>query len=80
MPLRIDGALPDFLVPAETFDKGLKRVWNEGDRFRMFFAARTTSKAGTCAFVTTQHALVMLQLCWAHALLRGLHGLRPHLC
>ncbi|KAK9803241.1 hypothetical protein WJX73_008882 [Symbiochloris irregularis] len=46
VPLRIDGALPDFLVPAETFDRGLKRVWNEGDRFRMFFAARTTSKAG----------------------------------
>ena len=46
VPLRIDTALPDFLVTAETFDKGIRRHWYEGDRFRMFFAARSTSKAG----------------------------------
>ena len=45
VPLCIDGTLPDFLVPADTFDRGLQRVWNQGDRFRMFFAGRASSKA-----------------------------------
>ena len=39
-------ALPDFLVRSDAFDKGMHRIWNAGDRFRMYFGGRAGSKSG----------------------------------
>ncbi|CAL8466956.1 g6492 [Coccomyxa elongata] len=46
VPLRIDNALPDYMVKAELFDKGSHRMWSPGDRFRMYFGGRAGSKQG----------------------------------
>ena len=42
----VSQALPDFLVRADVFDKGMHRIWNAGDRFRMYFGGRAGSKSG----------------------------------
>ena len=39
-------ALPDYLVRADAFDKGMHRIWTAGDRFRMYFGGRAGSKSG----------------------------------
>ena len=39
-------ALPDYLVRADAFDKGMHRIWTVGDRFRMYFGGRAGSKSG----------------------------------
>ncbi len=46
VPLRADGALPDCLVRADAFDRGMQRAWRPGDRFRMLFAGRGGWRAG----------------------------------
>ena len=48
-------ALPDFLVRADVFDKGMHRIWNAGDRFRMYFGGRAGSKSGK---PTISHSLL----------------------
>lgn len=32
--------LPEFLVPCDSFDKGMRVEWRTGDRFRMSFGRR----------------------------------------
>ena len=48
-------ALPDYLVRADAFDKGMHRIWTVGDRFRMYFGGRAGSKSGKHS--TSSHAL-----------------------
>ena len=45
-------ALPDYMVKAELFDKGMHRMWSPGDRFRMYFGGRAGSKQGALAAAT----------------------------
>ena len=46
VPIRVDTPLPDYLVHKDTFDKGFLRFWAPGDRFRMFFGAKSAARAG----------------------------------
>ena len=46
VPVRIEVALPDYVVKADIFDRGLRRVWQPGDRFRMFFGGKAQSRNG----------------------------------
>jgi hypothetical protein len=42
------------MVKAELFDRGMHRIWCEGDRFRMYFGGRAGSKQGNlsvCLFL-----------------------------
>lgn len=47
-------ALPDYMVKAELFDKGMHRIWQPGDRFRMYFGGRAGSKQGVLLPFTLQ--------------------------
>ena len=46
LPISCDAALPDFIVKADVFEKGMRRHWHQHDRFRMFFASSYTNKTG----------------------------------
>ena len=46
MPIRVDTPLPDYLVQADTFDQGFLRSWAPGDRFQMFFGAKSATRTG----------------------------------
>lgn len=46
LPISCDAALPDFIVKADVFEKGMRRHWHRQDRFRMFFASSYTNKTG----------------------------------
>ena len=46
LPISCDAALPDFIVKADVFEKGMRRHWHQKDRFRMFFASSYTNKTG----------------------------------
>lgn len=46
VPLRVDGSLPDCVVRADAFDRGMQRAWHPGHRFRMFFAGKGHWRAG----------------------------------
>jgi hypothetical protein len=48
LPISCDAALPDFIVKADVFEKGMRRHWHRQDRFRMFFASSYTNKTGQC--------------------------------
>jgi hypothetical protein len=43
LPIYADAALPDYVVPKETFDCGRSTRWQVGDRFRMQFGGRKGS-------------------------------------
>ena len=54
VPVQINLTLPDYLVPSEAFDKGMRIEWRPADRFRMYFGRRqfgTRSGAQCCAVV-----------------------------
>jgi len=46
LPISCNAALPDFIVKADVFEKGMRRHWHRQDRFRMFFASSYTNKTG----------------------------------
>lgn len=46
LPLSCDASMPDYIVKADVFEKGMKRHWHQRDRFRMFFATSYAHKAG----------------------------------
>ena len=46
LPISCDASLPDYIVKAEVFEKGMRRHWHKQDRFRMFFASSYTNKTG----------------------------------
>ena len=44
IPLAIDNALPDCLVRGEAWAERMRVQWQPGDRFRMFFGGKISSK------------------------------------
>lgn len=46
LPISCDASLPDYIVKADVFEKGMRRHWHKHDRFRMFFASSHTNKTG----------------------------------
>lgn len=40
LSLQLSLGLPDFLLPCESYDKGMHVEWRTGDRFRMYFGRR----------------------------------------
>ena len=46
LPISCDASLPDYIVKADVFEKGMKRHWHKQDRFRMFFASSYANKTG----------------------------------
>ena len=46
LPISCDASMPDYIVKADVFDRGMKRHWHHSDRFRMFFATSYGHKAG----------------------------------
>ena len=57
VPIRVDTPLPDYLVHGDTFDQGFLRSWAPGDRFQMFFGAKSASRTGgnhTCLLDSRQ--------------------------
>jgi hypothetical protein len=44
LPIHIDGALPDFLIPAATYEERVKKSWTPGERFRMYFGGKHGQK------------------------------------
>lgn len=58
--------MPDYIVKADVFERGMKRHWHRSDRFRMFFASSYGHKAGGMLIVciiarSTVHMAVVLQ-------------------
>ncbi|KAK9821217.1 hypothetical protein WJX81_001314 [Elliptochloris bilobata] len=53
VPLRVDGSLPDCVVRADVFDRGMQRAWHAGERFRMFFAGKGHWRAGGVYYTGT---------------------------
>ncbi len=46
VPLAADSSLPDYVVRADIYDKGMQRIWSCHDRFRMFFGGKSGHKGG----------------------------------
>ena len=44
MPVAIDTSLPDYLVRTEQYGRAMRILWQPGDRFRMFFGGKISSK------------------------------------
>lgn len=44
MPVAVDNSLPDYLVAAELYAARMRVLWQPGDRFRMFFGGKISSK------------------------------------
>ena len=44
MPVALDSSLPDCLVRAEGYAERMRVRWQPGDRFRMFFGGKISSK------------------------------------
>lgn len=44
IPIAIDSSLPDYLVRAEGYAERMRVAWLPGDRFRMFFGGKISSK------------------------------------
>jgi len=40
VPVQINLTLPDYLVPGDAFDRGMRIEWRPADRFRMYFGRR----------------------------------------
>ncbi len=40
VPVQINLTLPDYLVPSDAFDRGMRVEWRPADRFRMYFGRR----------------------------------------
>ncbi len=40
----VDNSLPDYLVAAELYAARMRVLWQPGDRFRMFFGGKISSK------------------------------------
>jgi hypothetical protein len=45
VPIPVDTELPDFFVPGAEYERAARRVWEIGDRFRMFFGSKKASRA-----------------------------------
>jgi hypothetical protein len=46
LPIHIDADLPDFLMPAATFEERMAKKWTPGERFRMYFGGKHGQKVG----------------------------------
>ncbi|KAK9833054.1 hypothetical protein WJX74_005940 [Apatococcus lobatus] len=46
VPIAADSSLPDYVVRADIYDKGMQRIWGQSDRFRMFFGSKTGQRGG----------------------------------
>ena len=57
VPLHASSALPDCVVRADAFDRGMQRAWRAGERFRMFFAGKGHWRAGTLSVVVRKFSL-----------------------
>jgi hypothetical protein len=44
LPIHIDGDLPDFLMPAATYEERVAKQWAPGERFRMYFGGKHGQK------------------------------------
>lgn len=44
VPVAVDNSLPDYLVAAELYAARMRVLWQPGDRFRMFFGGKISSK------------------------------------
>ncbi|KAJ9507563.1 hypothetical protein QJQ45_019375 [Haematococcus lacustris] len=44
LPMHVDASLPEYLVRVETYERGMAKRWQAGDRFRMNFGAKSNSK------------------------------------
>lgn len=40
VPIHIDATLPDYIVRAEIYEKGMVKRWAAGERFRMYFGGK----------------------------------------
>ena len=78
LPLSCDASMPDYIVKADVFEKGMKRHWHVRDRFRMFFATSYAHKAGELpcpALLSRQLPTVAMPACKARHLQKA--GLLP---
>lgn len=57
VPLAADSSLPDYVVRADVYDKGMQRIWSCHDRFRMFFGGKSGHKAGALFALSTHYLL-----------------------
>jgi hypothetical protein len=46
VPLHIDPALPDYIVQAANYETRMRKEWQPGDRFRMYFGGKLGTKVG----------------------------------
>jgi hypothetical protein len=44
LPIHIDPGLPDFLMPASTYEERVRKSWVPGERFRMYFGGKHGTK------------------------------------
>jgi hypothetical protein len=44
VPVAIHASLPDYVVRAEAYGERMRVRWQPGDRFRMFFGGKISSK------------------------------------
>lgn len=44
VPIHVDNSLPDFIVNVSAYDQGMHKQWQPGDRFRMFFGGKWSSR------------------------------------
>ena len=44
VPVAVDTSLPDYLVRTEQYARAMRVLWQPGDRFRMFFGGKISSK------------------------------------
>ena len=64
VPVAIDSSLPDYLVRTDTYGERMRVLWQPGDRFRMFFGGKISSKTHK-KVKTGEEALGRVALCAA---------------
>ena len=59
VPVQINLTLPDYMVPSDAFDRGMRIEWRPADRFRMYFGRRQFgTRSGELPCWARQDALV----------------------
>ena len=78
IPIAIDNSLPDYLVRAEGYAERMRVQWQPGDRFRMFFGGKISSKThkkvktgGAGSFLRLPLGCLFLLLLWRQDVLQG---------
>ena len=64
LPISCDASMPDYIVKADIFDRGMKRHWHRSDRFRMFFATSYGHKAGGTLICMHRCKVISLCIMW----------------